>query len=156
MEHYGKKERPYRGMIIPYIVMLCVPVIVYFLCYNVMKGSYMTDEKALVYSSLFFSGLVGIFFGLLCFGRGLNHDFFSKFVDRVKETHELFGLFTKDGFKYYFDCFIRDGGPLFYIFVLVELIYVFICLFGLFNFLDWYNGDHPDPVVIITSVQLLL
>lgn len=154
MDCTGKNERPYRGMIFPFIAMLLVPVVLFFICYFAIKKTYYNQDEVAIPSSLFFAGLSAVGFGLFCFCKGLFSYFIPKFTERIRETHELFGLFTKDGMKYYFYCFVSDGGPLFYAFVLVELFYIGVCLYGLFNFLDWYNTEYVKTAISISFLSL--
>ena len=138
MEEPGKAKKPYHGIWIPFILILIVPLIAYVVFYNVIKYNFVAEDIIHVYAALFFSGLVGSVFDIICILSGFVSDLFVAFAERIKETKEMFGLFTKEGFKYYWHCFFHDGGPIFWILLIIIIGHAIMALIGAKGFFEWY------------------
>ena len=128
MEENGKKINLYRGIWIAFTAMFVLPILTFILFYFILN----------IFSlALALSSLIGFLFGVSCWIAGFTKDLFAAFKDRVRETHELFdGIFTKDGFKWYFGRFIEDGG------IVLWLFFLIIIAFGVvsaISFIDVYN-----------------
>lgn len=159
MEQLGKNKRPYHGIAIPFIVIIIVPIVFYILFYNVILFYTTMPELIVRYSALFFAGIVGFLFCVISMLAGFTDGYVRMFIERIRETKELFGLFTKDGIKYYFSLFWQDGAIIFWIFMTLLLANVFLSLLGFFNFYAWYiaqpNKDISAPIdTLLRSLDL--
>ena len=134
MEHYGKNKNPYKGIAIPIIIAIGLPIGMYFFFYPFLNVKNNTPTMAM-YMSLSFAGLVGVLFDLICFFHGLLSDLIQGLFLRIKETISFFGFFKKGAMSYYFSCFMHDGGPILWIFVLIFGATIAMMTFGLVNFL---------------------
>lgn len=140
MEYYGKNKKPYRGIWIAFIAMLAVPVAFFALFYFAIMTKVTVNNQYAFYISLSFSALVGFVFGVICILTGLISDLFAAMVARIKETLTYFGLFSKDGLKYYFNEFIHDGGPIMWGFLLLMGIFAVVSIIGFANFFQVFNA----------------
>ena len=140
MEYYGKNKKPYRGIWIAFVTMFLVPVAFFALFYFAIMSKITVNNQYAFYISLSFSGLVGFIYGVICILSGLISDLFSAMVTRVRETLTYFGLFSKDGFKYYIHEFINDGGPIMWGFLLLMGSFAVISIIGFANFFQIFNA----------------
>ena len=153
MEHEGKKKKPYHGIWIPFLAILIVPTIAYIIFYNVIKLNFVAEDTIHIHTALFFAGAVGFVFDIICVLSGFLSDLIKAFKNRISETHELFGLFTKEGFKYYWSSFFHDGGPIFWVFILISVAHAVIGVVGLITFLEWYRAQ--DGAILVALLNSL-
>ena len=83
---------------------------------------------------------MGFIFGLMCIVAGFTKDLFRLLGDRIQETHEMFGFFSKEGFKWYVHRFIDDGGPILWLFLLIVVGFAFT---SAFSFIKLYYMYQP-------------
>ena len=140
MEHYAKEKKIYKGIWIPFIVMVLVPAIFFVVLYFAIMNNVTTNQNYVLYICFSFSGLVGFLFGIICILSGLISDYFAAMINRIKETVEFYGFFTKRGFSYYFYEFIRCGGPLMWAFLLVIAGFAVMSAIGFVNFFQVYKS----------------
>ncbi len=139
MEQNGKKINIYRGIWIGALVQILVPIAAFFLLYAVIDRYFDHPKMVTIHICLAYTGIIGACFVGLCFFRGIG-DLFAAFLERIRETRELFGgIFNKDGFHWYMHKFLEDGGILIYVQILMILIYAAISVYGFVNFFNWYG-----------------
>ena len=138
MEHLGKEKKPYHGIWIPFILMLILPAGVFCLLYFVITR-YQSGSTAYAFSiSLALSFLVGFLFAISCLIAGFLHDQFVALAVRIKDTHDYYGLLTKEGIKYYFGEFIHDGGPIVWIFFIITIALAVVSAIDFVQFFQQY------------------
>ena len=139
MEHYGKKQKLYHGIAIPFICMLVVPTIIYFLLYFPIKAFSKLPDIVIVYMCLGFTGIVGILFDMICIVNGFIHDQFVAFCMRVSNFFANVKIFKKKAYEWYWDDFKENAGIMIWLFLLIFLATVFVCVFGFVKFAMWYR-----------------
>ena len=140
MEHYGKEKKIYKGIWISFVAMLVVPVALFLLFYFAIMGKITANNNYAFYISLAFSGLLGFMFGLVCILSGLIHDYFVAMINRIRDTIEFYGFFSKRGLSYYFTEFVHGGGPIMWGFLLLMSLFAVISVIGFANFFYIYNA----------------
>ena len=135
MEELGKKKKPYRGMLIPFILMVAVPIPLYFLFYYVLNTVNNTPQMA-HYMALAFAGLAGVCFDLMCVICGLFSDLFEFLIIRIKLVFYLYKPFEKGSAKFYFSEFIRGAGPLLWLYLILIGVTIGVTAYGMYNFLS--------------------
>ena len=139
MEFTGKEKKVYKGIWIPFLIIVIVPFAFYFFFHYILsKFEVPYPEHVMFYMSIGFAGVVGSAFGFSCLFSGFVHDIFLAMINRIKDTLEFFDFGSKEAFKWYFSEFINDGGIILWIFLLELAANVFIMLFGFINFYNWY------------------
>ena len=140
MEHYGKEKKIYHGFIIPYIVMIVVPIVLYFPFYYAIKHFSKFPDIIIVYMSIAFSALIGVLFEISCIISGFVHDNFLAMLARIRALFSNYKIFKKQAFKWYWDDFKETGGIIFWIFVLVFLATTTVCVYYFIRFFAWYGS----------------
>ena len=138
MEYEGKEKKVYHGIWIPFIILILVPIGLFFLFYWAVCYFSKLPQDSLIKMCLGFAGLEGFLFGLICLISGFIHDLFIAMIDRIKDTIEYFPLFSKEAFKWYFYQFKKDGGIIIWIFLLLLTIFAAISIYGFASFMNWY------------------
>ena len=139
MEVNGKRVNPYRGIWIAFIMMFVIPAIAFFLTYYATTHFFDHPFEVNINICLSVSGFVGVLFVLISLLSGDVRDIFLAFIDRVQETRVLFdGIFTKEGWKWYWRRFLDDGGIIFWVMILFLLFYAAIGIIGTIGFYNWY------------------
>ena len=134
MEELGKHKQPYRGIVIPFLIMIALPIGSYFfLSWIISRNHEIT--KQITDMCIGFAGIIGVCFDLLVVGFGFIGDLLRALVHRIKETLEYYRPFEKGSWSYYFSLFIRDGGPILWIFIILILITAGVASYGLVNWL---------------------
>lgn len=139
MEHYGKEKKVYSGIWIPFILIIAVPTVNYFLFFWAISQFSKLDNTLVMYTSIAFAGLTGVLFFIGCLISGFVHDLFEAMIYRIKDTIEFFGWFSIDGIKYYFREFIHDGGPILWMFFILMLGIIAVTIFGFVKFAIGYG-----------------
>lgn len=144
MEYYGKEKKIYQAIWIPFLGLLTFPgacFTIFYLCvgYYLDYPTYIDIDIA-----LFFAGMIGVLFCVICILTGFIGDVFSSLIDRIKETREFFPKFDKEARKWYFYRFKRDGGFILWGFILILLLYISCTLCGFFSFFSWYLKANLD------------
>ena len=139
MEYQGKEKKPYRGIYIAFIVMIAVPIGLYFFFYAILNIKNNTPEMAR-YMSLTFAGAASILFDLLCAGYGFIGGMLIDLFKRIKNTLSLFKPFEKGSCSFYFNQFIHDGGPILWLFFIVFGATIGMMTYGLVNYLEGVKG----------------
>ena len=140
MEHYGKSKRIYHGIIIPFIVMIVLQVGLYFLFYYAIKQFSKQPDFVIANISLGFAGLIGVLFEIICVIHGFIYDPFVAFLKRVGNLFANFKIFKKKALAWYWDDFKENGGIIIWVFLLIFLATLFVCIFGFTRFAIWYQG----------------
>ena len=138
MEHYGKKKQVYHGIVIPFVVIILMPIVCFFIVYSqIIKYSNLPHE-VIMNICLGIAGICGFCFCMICMLSGFVHDIFLAWIRRIKETIAYFPPFSKDAFKWYFYNFIYDGGPILWIFLFIMVVYIIIGAYNITAFCNWY------------------
>ena len=139
MEEYGKQVNVYRGIWVAFVMSFVIPILAFGLVYYAVNRFFNHPTYINVDISLGYAGVAGSLFMLLCLFNNAAGDLWRALADRIRETKELFGgIFNKDGFKWYMQRFLEDGGPLIWILLLMSLIYAGIAVYGFVNMYNWY------------------
>ncbi len=119
MEENGRNVSVYRGIWICFVVMIASPVIPYFILRQYMDLN----------MTIALCATIGFCFTNIVWLVGFLNSFFKAFIDRIRETNELFGgFFTKEGFKWYWRRFIDDGAIIVYLFFLVLFAFAAVAI----------------------------
>ena len=134
MEFQGKEKRPYHGIWIAFIAMIAFPAVIFGVLYWAVsnKTSYSHDE--IFYMLLGFVGAIGVFFCVILILTGMIGDLFEAMIKRIRETHDYYGLLSKEGFSYYWYNFFHDGGPIMWLFFLVMIGYAVTSVLGFIKY----------------------
>ena len=139
MEYYGKEKRWYHGVWIGFVAAIAFPAILFAVFY-VVSSIYETINRFYAfYIALAFSGLAGFIFAITCIMTGFTHDLFVSMIDRIRDTREFYGFFTKDGLKYYLHEFVYCGGPILWLFLLITASFAVCSIIGFANFFQFYQ-----------------
>ena len=118
MEHEGKNQRPYKGVLLSSLILIGVPALLFLIVFLVVK-KYGHMAKDI---TLYFSMMIGIGCGLLfqvsCVLCGLLKGTFKVVVNRVKNFFSNLSVNFKFAFKYYIED-IKTDGVVFWIFFLI-------------------------------------
>ncbi len=138
MEHIGKERKLYNGIAIPFILILVIPVGFYYF-FNVIFTKF-TDHTAevIIYMSLGFAGLVGTLFNTIFIIDGFIHDLFISFIMRLARLFSEIKVFKKKAFAWYFEDFKENGGIIIWIFLLIYVATLCMCIYGFSKFGMWY------------------
>ena len=139
MEHYGKEKRIYHGIAIPFILMFVVPAIFFAMFYFAIGTSILHySDIAIFYLSLGFAGLTGCLFDITCVLVGFISGYFIAIPKRIAFLISNVKIFKGKAFKWYFEQFIEQGGPIFWGFVLVFLSMIAFTVVGFVQFFVVY------------------
>ena len=139
MEYYGKEKNYYHGMWIGFLIMILFPATMFgafFLIFNAID-KYSVNQA--IYMSFGFAGLVGFVFAIICIFAGFLRDLLSALFNRIRDTIEYFGFFSKDGIKFYFREFIIGGGPILWTFFILMFAYLGVSIYGFISFFIDYG-----------------
>lgn len=138
MEYYGKEKRLYHGIWAPLILIIVIPVALFFFFKAVFLRFASYDIYPLNNMSLGFAGLVTSLFGISCLLSGIFYDLFKAMINRIKETLEFFDFGSKEAFSWYFYEFVREGGIILWTFILFTIANIVMTIIGFFNYFNWY------------------
>ena len=139
MEEYGKQVNVYRGIWLAFVMSFVIPILAFSLVFYTVNRFFDHPLNITIDISLGYAGLCGCLFMLLCLFNNAAGDLWRALGERIRETRELFGgIFNKEGFKWYMQRFLEDGGPLIWIMLLMSLIYAGISAYGFINMYNWY------------------
>ena len=139
MEHYGKEKNIYHGVAIPYIIMVLLPALMFIMFFSIF--TYWTEHprEIVVYMSLAFSTLVAVLFDISCIIAGLVHDNFIFMTKRIANYFANVRIFKKKAREWYWEDFKENGGIILWLFIIVFLATVAVCVFGFVKFGVWYH-----------------
>lgn len=135
MEYQGKNKSPYYGIWQSSLLLIAVPIIMFFFFKSVLKNN-IADSQQLNYASLFFSGAVASLFQLSCVVAGLFKGTFKVVIERMKE---LFGNLTisfKFAMKHYWEN-IKAEGIVFWIFFVIMVTTILVMIYGGINYFSF-------------------
>ena len=141
MEFDGKEKKIYHGIWIPFVLILLVPVGIFFLCFGGL--SHFTQhysDDLLLYTCLSIAFFCGFLFGLICLLSGFIHEQFLLLIDRIRDTFDYFKPFSKDAIKWYFYNFKKDGGIIIWIFLLILVGFAVAFAICFTTYLHLYYG----------------
>ena len=139
MEYYGKNKNYYRGIWIGFLIMLLFPASLFALFFVIFNSLERYSLAQIIYMCFAFSGLAGFGFAILCILSDFLRDLLSAMVDRIRDTAEFYGFFSKDGIKYYFHEFIIGAGPILWTFILLMFTYIGLSIYGFISFFIDYG-----------------
>ena len=139
MQYQWKEKKVYHGVAIPFIIFIVFPIGMYFLFRFFISHYNSLPDFALNNMALGFAGLTSTIFGLGCLLSGIIYYQFVAMITRIKETIYYYGFGSKEGFKWYFGEFWRDGGIIMWLFFLVLAADVVITTIGFTNYFSWLN-----------------
>lgn len=132
------KKSPYKGIVISCIVLLAVPVSLYFLFKCViMNAQYTYGYEMNKYTSMFLGFGSGFLFQFSCVIGGLFRGSLNVVIKRIVHFFENLTISFKFACKMYHDEFIEDGA-VFWILLLVIGSTLFTSIYGLINFIILY------------------
>lgn len=139
MEHEAKNKSPYKGVGVVCILLVLVPLAVYFIIYgainNFQANKYLDAHNIL--TSKIFATLIGFLFHISCFVAGVFKDARAAVVERRKEFRE--NLFLSLGFaisSYFYD--MRKNGIVYLIYSVIILANVILLLHSLYTYMNLY------------------
>ena len=140
MEHYGKEKKLYHGIVIPFILIVLVPIVLFILFRFVITQFVYYEDMIANYMAMTFTGIVTFLIYLYFIFWGFIHDLFIAMIDRIKDVFEFFDFGSKEAFDWYFYRFKQDGGIILWLYLLIFAANIVMCLFGAFSFFNWYNS----------------
>ena len=121
-----------------YMYVGCTDNYLFFALFPIKAFSKLPDI-VIVYMCLGFTGIVGILFDMICIVNGFIHDQFVAFCMRVSNFFANVKIFKKKAYEWYWDDFKENAGIMIWLFLLIFLATVFVCVFGFVKFAMWYR-----------------
>ena len=141
MEYEGKKKSLYRGIWIPFVLMVAVPTILYFVFYFAIGTFSTLPHHIVVDVALGFAALVGTLFMISCWIAGFLSGFFSAWFKRIYMLFTNIKIFKGKAIRWYFEDFVRTGGIILWLFFLFLILNILLSLFGFISFFVWYRAN---------------
>ena len=139
MEEYGKRVNVYRGIWIAYICMFAFTVGAFALLFYTINRYFNHPLEVTINICLGYTGIIGALLTLICFFYAAAPGLLPAVGDRIRETRLLFGkVFCKNGFQWYWQRFVEDGGFLLWSFVPIFIFYACVAAYGITGFCNWY------------------
>ena len=138
MEHQGKKQSPYHGVIQTCLLLISVPLILFLIIYLIFDKYQNLPQTTNLYGAMGIGFGVGVLFHISCVIAGLFKGLFAIVVRRFAEFFDNLSISFKFAIKLYYED-LKENGMVFWIYFIIISSYIALSIYGFVSYFTCIN-----------------
>lgn len=137
MEYQAKEKGPYYGVWQTCLLLIVIPIALYFILYNLI-GKFQEFNELAKYTAMGFGFGIGSLFHISCAIAGLFKGTFKVVKNRIGDLFSNLKVSAKFAFKYYWED-VKSEGIVFWIYFVIILTFIILTITSFTSFFKLYN-----------------